>query len=184
MIRSTKNIENVSGDGRISNDDEEWYSAGIQEWRTFQCGSIGRGLQTAFHSYLFLQRREEYTEVLTWNLNSPIHRYTILSALSMSREFMGKLYICLREPTGEFGPRIRGTMRVPADIVIFVARWSRKVDKKKMWEFVEKMMFDGTGPKACLIIMEQAKRPEHYCLCSRKTTTRSDITSRIHYQHH
>lgn len=59
--------------------------------------------------------REKSTNVLTQNLNSLTHSYTILTKLSMSEEFMAKLHIYSQKLTGELGSRIREIMRVPVD---------------------------------------------------------------------
>ncbi|OXA48867.1 hypothetical protein Fcan01_16587 [Folsomia candida] len=74
---------------------------------------------------------EKDTMALVRSKNAVSHSYTIMPLLSMSGRLTGKLLICLQEPKGYLGPRIKESLVVP-DNIYLIASKSGKTDQRLM----------------------------------------------------
>lgn len=79
---------------------------------------------------------EKDTLMLVKSMKSVTHSYSVMPLLSMDGVLAPKLLICLQETTGDFGPRVKKSMKVPPNIFVTSSK-SGKLDKRIMKDWAD-----------------------------------------------
>ena len=97
-------------------------------------------------------RGEKSTAGVVQSVHSSTHSYTIDVAVSMDGRLANKLYICLQEPQGTFGPQVAKKLATmcPQNIHVEASK-SGKMTKEHMKSFLHSVLGEHVGEKGLLL---------------------------------
>ncbi|XP_076667942.1 uncharacterized protein LOC143368768 [Andrena cerasifolii] len=100
---------------------------------------------------------EKITEVATGSLNKMTHSYTAQYAITFSGEILPKVFICLQEAGGSFGPRVGASVREQMEIfgnVFVTCTKSGKLQSDIYEQFLDTIIKPYVGRDKFLLILD------------------------------
>ncbi len=85
-------------------------------------------------------------------MNSVTHSYTIMPMISMAGNLIGPVFICLQEPTGKLGPRVKQSLYQANNIHVTCSK-SGKLTKTHIRYWAEKVLYPSVS-KNCLLLFD------------------------------
>lgn len=85
-------------------------------------------------------------------MNAVTHSYTIMPMISMAGNLIGPVFICLQEPTGKLGPRVKQSLYQANNIHVTCSK-SGKLTKTHIRYWAEKVLYPSVS-KNCLLLFD------------------------------
>lgn len=90
-------------------------------------------------------------ECIAQSISATTHSYTIQPTISGDGRLLSPLFIVLKEPTGEFGPRVQETMFRQNNIFVLASK-SGKLTSHHFEIWLREVYFPNIGPKSVLLL--------------------------------
>ncbi|KMQ88678.1 pogo transposable element with krab domain [Lasius niger] len=100
---------------------------------------------------------EKTTEVFLGDFNKLTHSYTAQYAITASGKVLPKIFLCMQEPKGTFGPRVSATIKNTSEIygnIHVTASKSGKLTKAHFCEFVDHIIKPYCNREEFLLILD------------------------------
>lgn len=94
---------------------------------------------------------EKHIEAIAQSTTALTHSYTIMPIISLDGSLLPKLYVCLQEPTGRFGPRVKQTMFYADNLVVDASK-SGKMGNDNVTLFMRHAFLPFCGNKSLLLL--------------------------------
>ncbi|CAF2138878.1 unnamed protein product, partial [Rotaria magnacalcarata] len=95
---------------------------------------------------------EKTTMCSVKSMNAVTHSYTIMPIINMLGELVGPVFICLQEPNGRLGPRVKPSIYSSANIHVTCSK-SGKLTKSHIQYLAEKVLRPSVSDD-CLLLLD------------------------------
>lgn len=115
-------------------------------------------------------RGEKVTEIAVKQLNQLTHSYTTQYGFTLSGKLLPKVFLCLQEPSGKFGPRVQKEVNelMEHQNVHIVATKSGKFTKETYSEFLENVLKPYVNTEPFLFIIDSWGGQKDHAMYDRK----------------